>query len=199
MEQYLVEMDPATNSAMIFSPYNRDFIKRVKLLGGKWDAEHKAWVVPDRAVEEARAAMVAVYGRDDREPSQTVDVILRFPERYESDIRSSISLMGRTLARAHGRDSGASIGDGVMFLEGSPDSDGSVKNWYTVIKAGSVVKLLDVPKNLALSTQAPKKIEMEIVEKTQSESVAALKKERESLLARIEEIDKLLSKEGENV
>lgn len=196
MKQYRIEIDPSTDTALIFSPYNMDFIKRVKLLGGKWDAEHKAWVVPNRAVEEARAAMVAVYGRDDREPSETVDVILRFPERYESDIRSSISLMGRTLARAHGRDSGASIGDGVMFLEGSPDSDGSYKNWYTVIKAGSVVKLLDVPKSLSLSTQAPKKIEMEIVEKTKSDAVATLKKERETLLARIAEIDRLL--EGED-
>lgn len=196
MKQYRIEIDPSTDTALIFSPYNMDFIKRVKLLGGKWDTEHKAWVVPDRSVEEARAAMVAVYGRDDREPSETVDVILRFPERYESDIHSSISLMGRTIARAHGRDSGASIGDGVMFLEGSPDSDGSLKNWYTVIKAGSVVKLLDVPKNLALSTQAPKKIEMEILEKTKSEAVAALKKERETLLARIAEIDRLL--EGED-
>ena len=50
------------------------------------------------------------------------------------------------MARAYGRDSGAKIGEGVVFLEGGASSGGSVKNWYTTIKKGSVFEVRDVPR-----------------------------------------------------
>lgn len=191
MSEYKIEIN--NDKALIYTPYNADFVARVKLLGGKWQAEQKAWSVPSRAVAEVRGAMMAVYGRDDREPPETVDVILRFTKRYDSEYRSPITLLGRTVASSFGRDSGAKIGTGVLFLEGAPDSYGSVKNWYTAIPAGSVVKLLDVPKPLALSANLPSVIQMEIVGKSNQDAVSALKKEREALLARIAEIDRILS------
>ena len=62
--------------ASVFTPYNTEFISRVKLLGGRWNPSAKCWTVNENAVDDVRAAMRAVYGQDDQPVSETVDVIL---------------------------------------------------------------------------------------------------------------------------
>lgn len=176
--------------AKIYTPYNAEFVARIKLLSGRWNASDRCWSVPESALEDVRDAMRAIYGRDDRPVADTVNVILRFGGSVNAHC-SAVTLLGRTIARAWGRDSGAKPGDGVMFLEGEPDSSGSMRNWYTVVPQGCVVKLLDVPRAAIDQAELPESVTLEIVGATIDR--AALEAEKARLLARIAEIDAALA------
>lgn len=44
--------------ALLFTPYNAEFIAAVKNIGGAhWDREHRAWSIPAEAIEQARDIM----------------------------------------------------------------------------------------------------------------------------------------------
>jgi len=48
--------------------------------------------------------------------------------------KKCVELFGRTIACAFGRDSGAKLGDGIIWIYGIKKSGGSVKNWYTEVR-----------------------------------------------------------------
>lgn len=178
--------------AAIHSPYNGSFVSKIKLLGAKWFADGRCWVIDESALEDARAVMREVYGQDDRPVTECVDVILHFDEDIKG-YRSGVEVLGRTIATAFGRDSGAKVGEGVMFLQGQPKSGGSVKNWDTIVPAGCVVKLPKIPKALTETPTLPDGVRMEVAENKSSKYELA--EEREKLLARLAEIDQLLASE----
>ena len=175
--------------AIIVTPYNADFVSRIKLMNGRWNASQRCWTVPQEAVEDVRSAMREIFGQDDQPVSDAADVVLRF-DREISESRAAVTLLGRTIARAFGRDTGAKPGDDVLFLKGSPKSDGSMKNWLTVIPEGCVVKCLHVPRAALENADLPKGVTVEIEDAHIDR--AALEAEKARLLARLEEIENLL-------
>lgn len=186
------EIKIADGKAAIYTPYNAEFVSRIKLLGGRWNPSEKCWTVAEFKVDDVRAVMRSIYGQDDQPVAETVDVILTFDEEY-SELCGPVTLLGRTIAAARGRDSGARMGDDVMFLEGQPKSGGSVKNWRTIIPAGSVVKLPNLPKTATKECELPEGVTMQII--GGDIDLEALKAEKEKLLARLAEIDAILKGE----
>ena len=180
----------ADGKANIYTPYNADFVSRVKLLGGRWNASDRCWAVPEDAVEDVRAAMREIYGRDDRPVVDAADVVLTFGEEV-SEYCAPITLLGRTIARAFGRDTGAKVGENVMFIQGAPRSGGSMKNWLTVIPSGCVVKCLRGPRAALDAAELPDGVTMEIINTRMDRE--ALEDEKARLLARLAEIEKLLN------
>lgn len=175
--------------AQVFTPYNADFVSRIKLMGGRWNPMQKCWTVNESAVDDVRAAMRNIYGQDDNPVSETVDVILTFAEEI-SIWHGPVTILGRTIASASGRDSGARVGENVMFLEGNPKSGGSVKNWRTEVPAGCVVKLMDLPKMALENCEIPSEVTMKIVGEEIDRK--ALEAEKAKLLSRLAEIEALL-------
>ena len=96
------------------------------------------------------------------------------------------------MAHARGRDSGATHWDNVSYISGGPESGGSAKNWIVGDGGGSVAILYDVPE-ARLYSPLPDGVEMEILE--ESVDRKALEEEKQRLLARLAEIDKLLAGE----
>lgn len=179
------------NQALIESPYNADFVQAIKRIGGaKWDRAHRAWCIPAESVDQAREIMRRVYGMDDRPVTDMVDVRLTFGERVYRTTEP-ITIYGKTVASARGRDSGARVGDDVAFTVGRPTSGGSMKNWATIIPEGCVAVLHNVPQT-ALQMELPEGVKAEVIEKKAPDR-AALEAERERLLARLAEIDQLLA------
>ena len=176
----------------IYTPYNRDFVSRIKGIGrARWDADRKCWNIPEAGLETARSIMQDVYGETDLPDAwqKMVTVRIKFGDRYTSECRCGVSAFGRTLARAWGRDSGAKVGDDVIMETGEVTSDGSAKNWYTVIKAGTTFRL-QVPEGIY---QRDKDLwDTEIVEATEADNRAALLAERDKLMARLAEINEIL-------
>lgn len=189
------EITIAKGFAQIKTPYNADFVSKIRMVGGaKWDAEKRRWIVPETAVPAVREIMRDVYGRDDLVEGETVSVRLTFAETLERTT-TSVIIMGHTISRAYGRDSGANPGDGVSFVQGECFSGGSARNWTSGVKSGSVVIVDKVP--IALyereKDNLPRGVTCEIVKNDYQKSYIELKDEKTRLLARIAEIDKMLA------
>ncbi len=176
----------------IDSPYNPEFVRRIKGAGGKWDGQSKTWQVDERSIDAIRAIMRGVYGQDDL-PTETVTVKITVGEDRIIADRGPIVLFGRTVASARGRDSGARVGDGVSFEKGSCYSGGSMKHWDTRIAPESIFTIYDVPK-LAAEERLGWDDDYGTFEVVAPENpLAALKAEKETLLVRLAEIDALLA------
>ncbi len=131
----------------VVAPFHGDFLAGAKTLAGKWRGG--AWIFPVSQEGRVRELCLAVYGTDG-ESGKTVTLRVEFPEAVRARC-DSIFVGGRLVARATGRDSGARLGPGVILLEGDVCSAGSRANWETVVRAGTVVEILDLPRTAAES------------------------------------------------
>lgn len=184
------QIEVTGDSAAIVTPYNPEFVKKIKLLGGKWDGDSKTWNVDARSIDSVRDAMQEVYGRDDNTlVSELVSVKVSVAEEM-STYHGAVTLFGKTIASAWGRDSGARIGEGVAFTKGAPKSGGSVKNWHTIVPAGCEFILHDVAKNVIREVDG---IEYEIIEAGTTINREALEAEKAKLVKRLAEIEALLN------
>lgn len=190
-----IKIENEGTAAYITSPYNPDFVQRVKALGGRWDASRKQWKISVNAVDAAREIMSEIYGETDVAPAvETVTLIVNSVEQAE-ELHGSITLAGKTIAAASGRDSGARIGEDVAFRVGAPESSGSVKNWRTRIPEGCTIEVYNVPKAKAEEIMANPPSWASICIKDQVKiDRAALEAEKTKLLARLAEIEGLLER-----
>lgn len=184
------EINVIGGRALIFTPYNKEFVDRVKLMGARWNPTVRCWTINEQDVDEVRKLMQDVYGRDDRPVSETVDVELTFTTEV-SCRHEPVTILGRTISSASGRDSGARIGNDVLFLKGSPQSGGSVKNWHSIVPEGSVVKLVRLPKSAVQEQSLPDGVTMRVLSNCVDRE--ALLAEKTKLLARLAEIEDILN------
>ncbi len=179
----------------IDSPYNPNFVSKIKVMGGRWDSERRVWVTDARNIEAVRTIMREAYGRDDSPEIDLVTVKITVTGTIYAG-RGPVMLFGRAIASATGRDSGARVGDKVAFIEGAPRSGGSVKNWSTEVRPGAVILIHDVPRQ-AVEDRLNWRDEygaFEIIE-AKAPDRTALMEERARLLARVAEIEKQLAKD----
>ena len=52
-------------------------------------------------------------------------------------MNNAVVLFGRTIAKASGRDTGARLGDDIIWLSGNYTSGGSTKYWKTIVENGN--------------------------------------------------------------
>lgn len=186
----MMKIDVTNGKANVYTPYNPDFVKAIKGIGGaKWNTSEKCWSIPESAVDAAREIMSNVYGYNDVTENETISLRITFNERV-SECGSDVVLFGKTLAHAYGRDSGAMVGDDVSFISGGASSGGSRKNWASIVDEGSVAVLSNVNKSVYDKTEPKYDITVEVLESKVNKQ--QLLEEKERLLKRIAEIDKLL-------
>ena len=132
----------------LLTPYNPEFVTRIKATGARWDANSKAWQIDAANIDVARKIMREVYGQDDQATvGDLVDVRVTIKERIIAEC-SPLYLFGKMVASAFSRDSGAKVAEDVCFETGMPRSAGSAKNWITVIDEGSVFTIRKVAKDM---------------------------------------------------
>ena len=124
----------------VTSPYNSIFVAEARRLGGKF--KDQKWIFDARDESAVREACFRCYG-DDGIRLHQVDVRITAPNGLFAD-KTHISILGRTVARAFSRDSGANVGDGVVIEAGGFSSGGSAKNWGTRAEPGTTIILRDV-------------------------------------------------------
>lgn len=187
-----IKIHTINDRAYLETPYNANFVAAIKRIGGaQWDRDRRAWCIPANAIDQAREIMREVYGTDDRPSAESaVSVKLTF-SAFVSELRGPVTIMGKSIAIAWGRDSGARVGDDVVFVTGHPESGGSAQNWTTMVPSGCVVVLHNVPRP-ALQMDLPEGVKAEVLEEKGPDR-AALEEERTRLLARLAEIDQLLA------
>lgn len=114
--------------------YNSKLVAKCRAMGGRWDAESDCWVFSE-LVEDKVEELDDIYNSD-----LVAVEITALDDIYEG--KAPVTFCGYTIARAYGRDSGAKLGDGVSHISGSIYSGGSMKNWKSGVKEGSVFRLL---------------------------------------------------------
>ena len=142
-----VSIDVKNDACSVVAPYNAKFIGKAKRLGGKWNAAGKSWDFDARDEPDVRALCLDHYGTDGQH-EDLVTIRVEFTKSSYA-MRNSITISGRSVIRAYGRDSGASLCDGVILREGSVGSGGSQKNWKTTVEEGTILEVRDFPRILA--------------------------------------------------
>lgn len=181
----------------VTSPYNPDLPKPAKKLGGKWNPAKSAWCFDRRDESRVEELYRSIYGEWDTNNAPAADAVtcrVKILEKVWAGQRG-IYFAGRQIARATGRDSGATLGNGVIVLAGRGfDSGGSVKNWTTVGYEETEFELRDVPLS-KVKEEMENEDNADIYEITILGDIdsAALQAEKECLLARIVEIDAILA------
>lgn len=189
-----VTITTTESQVRVHSPYNPAFPDEAKKLGGKWQADSKAWVFDARDESRVRELCREVYGTDGSDDGDQVTLKITIHDEIGAR-HQALYFAGRQVARAWGRDSGARLGEGVVVLEGGFGSGGSVKNWRTKARAGTVFELRDVPRPAAekeIENYAQdNNVDIKIIDETIDRD--ALLSERERLMTRIQEIDNLIN------
>lgn len=114
----------------VVSPYNEIFVQKAHNLRGKFNAG--VWIFDDSLIDYVREIMIEIYGTTGEKPFDTVTLVVKNYSNW--NVRGTITLFGKSIARAFGRDSGARLCDDIVFIDGIYRSGGSVKNWYTELK-----------------------------------------------------------------
>lgn len=179
----------------IFSPYSPALPYRARKLSGKWDGDSRRWIFPLDAEPQVRSLYLDVYGEWDDMPVDTVNLLCHVAHAHYED-RAPITLGGRVVAYASGRDSGACTEDGVILISGGFGSGGSRQYWTTTVRPGTIFRLLNVPRMKAEALIAfPEWCESITIETAKSSiDREALIEERARLHARIVEINDLLNR-----
>lgn len=182
----------------VYSPYNPDFVKKIKGIGGaKWEPSKKCWIVPEDAVDVVRGFMVDVYGYSDIKENETISLKITVNNEIAC-MCEDVMLFGKIVSHATGRDSGAKMGNDVSYISGAATSGGSEKHWKSVVEAGSVVMLSNVNKNIfeKYEKEYNEKYDITIEVLENKINKQKLLEEKERLVKRIEEIDRLLQEAG---
>ena len=185
-----IKIIDSNGKADIYTPYNAEFVRAVKNCGAKWNKANSCWTVEAGHIDTVREIMRRIWGRDDQDRGTCVTVQLTFARPAIGECEP-VTCYGRTVARAFGRDSGAVAGDGVAFVIGAPESGGSVKNWKTVVPEGCIIRMTDVPLEMFTRGDLPEGVIAELID-GEDTKLAALREEREKLMARLAKINEIL-------
>jgi len=183
----IIKIETNETNISVTSDYNTDFVDAARNLGGKWSSP--AWVFDIRDEAAVRAACLKSYGTDGVKTDQ-VDVRITIKDSIAVE-KKAITIFGKVVARAFGRDSGAKTGDGIVIEEGKFGSGGSAKNWDTTAQAGTTFIMRDISKSL-VEANTDKNIGIEILSATAEIDKDALQAERDRLMTRLAEIDEQL-------
>ena len=179
----------ADDKIEVRTPYNPQFVSKIKTAGARWNAIDKAWTMHAANIDVAREIRDDMPAADEK----LVRVRVTALQNISAD-RGPIVLLGRIIASARGRDSGARVGEGVAFIDGKPQSGGSVKNWTTEISEGSIFVVADVPTTLLgeldeTGWRGQKLYRYEIIDDDRDEQLRKLQARREELAAALADID----------
>lgn len=180
----------------VSAPYNSLFVTGAKPLNGKWN--NNRWIFDAREEALVRALCQEHYGTDGISAPDLVTIRIRWGSMAYTD-HGPLSIRGRPLARAFGRDSGAKLADGVVVIEGGFDSGGSMKNWDTRCRPGTTVLVHDVPRSVAegaIAAQSADDNRQVSIECAEKPPLADLSAERERLMERLAEIDAAIAEYG---
>lgn len=122
-----ITLEIIDDKVKVVSPYNEGFVNKCRNLRGSFKGG--AWWFDDSIIEYVREAMIRYFGTTGETPFETCSLLIS--DFSDSEDTGPVTLFGRTIARAWGRDSGAKLGDDIIFIFGNYNSGGSVKNWLT--------------------------------------------------------------------
>lgn len=188
-----VKFEKTSDFYSIECPYNKDFVRRIKELGGKWtqleDGSRK-WVVGPESLELARQCLREIFGTDGTYAAKS----LRMRLHVDTRVRGDYEEFGRTLVRVMGRDNGVLPSDGVIIVSGEATSGGSMKHPATILE--NCVLEFSFPETYMNREDVKKAVEegrLKIIEgkgkRTREEILEEIKKHEEAIASLRKELE----------
>lgn len=178
----------------VSAEYNKNFIRKVKGLKGKWNPDEKTWDVPLEYEEQLYRLLKDVYGYLPSDQTDMTTIQINAADFEDSD-DGKIKLGSMVLVWRPGRDSYVRLSDNVAILKGEfAARGGSAK--YPMVNAGNgvILQVKNVPKALLKSIPDEKyTVEMSTINKE------LLLEEKQKLMDRLEEIELLLKEEVKKI
>ncbi len=164
------------------SPFNSEFVKRAKDLGGKWDNNSKSWIFNENVIECVKNLLLEIYGVNGETHYETCSLVVK---NLNKGGDNSIELFGRTILRGFGRNSKIQLGDGIVWINGEKKTTGSMKNWGVLVENGTF-EIQNFPIERTKFNDVQKAIQEEWVEIKVTENKRS-KEEIEKEIADLEE------------
>ncbi len=193
METIRVIVNEAGSVLAVVCPYSRDFVDFAKMRNAKWSDGKKVWLFDPRDEFAVRSTLIDIYGTDDSESCEKVDVRVKLDAISVSGDR--LFFLGRELVWRRYRDSYVLLGDGVVVVQGGfPPVGGSRRGPELEPQPGTVLEARGVPVGMAERTRQEHPEAIEILGEL---DLVKLQQERELLLKRIREIDQIIERYGQ--
>lgn len=187
-----IDIKEKDGRASIYTPFNPVFLDAIRGVNdSKWNHDEKCWSVPMSEVDVVRKFMLDVFGRSDITLADVVTIRLTAIEKADA-CRGDLIFANKVLSHATGRDSGAKTGYDVSLIHGNVKSGGSVKNWLSIAEEGSVFILRNVNRAVLKNQEDTDFFTYEIIEDEKPRR-SDLLEEKEILLKRLDQINKLLN------
>lgn len=174
----------------VSSPFNPDFVKGAKRLGGKWSGDTKAWLFDVRDRGRVEDLLATCYGYSVAPSGELATVRIVLDEDNAGD--KEVYFAGRSICSRRYRDAPVKTADNVVVIDGEfPASAGSMR--YPAVIRGSrtvTIEVRDVPVEALV---AEKELRFERIDADTQAQREALIAERERLIARLAEIDEALN------
>ena len=127
-----VKLTVANGKISVQTTYNAEFVTKAKNLGGKWDNNSKSWIFSESVLDYVKEILIQIYGVTGETTYQTCTLVVK---NYSAEVvTGAVELFGRTIARASGRDTGVSLGESIVWINGKKESGGSTKYWKTIVE-----------------------------------------------------------------
>ena len=182
----MVEVIRSGDTIKVKSNYDTNFIRGAKNIQGRWKSPY--WVFPAENEKEIKDLLLDVYG-ECGEPIATVTLEIDVNQCDECDdsYDGRLTFGSFTLATRRSRDASVRLASNAMLIEGGfPCSGGSMRYPRCEPKNGTILRVKNVPQTIY------ERMDKKGIRLVQDVDKEALLEERESLLARVEEINNLL-------
>lgn len=147
-----VKMKDNSQMLRLDSPFHKDLPARLRAMGGKWDADARAWYMPADMEQKMRDLCVEFFSVDPLAPPPT-DLVTVEVQANDLSYDDTCWLFGREILRRPGRDVDVRVGDSVSIVSGGFRHSGGSARYPNIGAAqdGTVIRVRNVARPEALA------------------------------------------------
>ncbi|MFN3802464.1 FlxA-like family protein [Belliella pelovolcani] len=189
-----IKLEIIGDKVKVITPYHADFVNSCRRLRGRFS--EGAWWFDDSVLEYVREAMMDFFNTTGEISFEEVSLLVKNYSEYGD--RAPVTLFGRIIAKAFGRDSGARLGDDIVLIKGEINSGGSVKRWSTRVMEATF-EIQRFPKPATELPEVKKAIEegwVELIERKKKRPAEDIQAEIDQLEERIAQLKAELQNEA---
>lgn len=178
----------------VTTPYNAQFVRRVKNIHGKWNADEKAWEVSEDAEIALLNLLKEIYAYSpDADTGERVTVEYDAGEivALQGD-DTNIMFSGVKIAWRTTRDSKVLLHPATIIIEGDFKSRGGSRSYPSLGECDGVVLRTTIEKHSYDALSDEMKAKMTIIEKREKDRRKELEELREKLLKQLADVEKEL-------
>lgn len=189
----MIKVEKIDNKLAITSPYNENFIQRMRKLNGKFDKDTKAWLVDDDLQEQVNKALLVCYNYDATGTMDEITIEYKAADFYDEE-SGKVKIGGKSTVYRENRGSEVDLIKTAIVKGQFPRRGGSTK--YPAVfdkdkERANVILRTKIFDYYYEKLSGEQKAKITVVNELSKKD--KLLKEKEALIQRLEEIEKELS------